>query len=152
MKKLYQLHIVALIILGLLGIYFVNGYYNAMADWFKAIGEVDLESTNYKSYGRNYGICSLFFFALSFVVGVKTWSRLRKTGGLLVVGSIFFFLWSLGMIESPGAIGVHEVYPAWVAYIIVAIGLSWIGIKQYDTVQVKSYGQEDVLDDLDGLL
>ena len=138
MKRLYAIHIIAMLVLFVVVLYFLRQY-------------VNVRMTGSADYGKpslGLGICSLFFFAFSIFVGLKTVLRLRKTGGLLLAGAGGFFFWSGVMISSPKHISVAEVYWAWYAYIIVAIGLSVIGARKFDKAPLPIASYEDqILDD-----
>lgn len=147
MKKLYVAHILALFMLFFLGTYFLNAYYNMqLVDVTQRIGLV--ERVDYGQPGKYYGICSLFFFAFSIIVGLQTMPRLRKTGAVLILGGFAFIGWSCLVIASPGHININEFFPAWVAYIVIAIGLSIYGILVIDKVELINTNFDDqLLDD-----
>ena len=74
---------------------------------------------------------------------------MRKTGGILFFGAIGYAAWSLLIISSPESIGIHETFPAWIAYIVVAIVLSVIGIFRIDAAPLPVVHYDDQILDKD---
>lgn len=148
MKKLYLLHIVAMIALFFLGTHFWAEYVKIMSQLTTENITSDLNlNLDYGIPSRNYALCSLFFFAISILVALRTIPRMRKTGGLLFFGAIGYVAWSLLIISTPKNIGIHEIFSAWVAYIVVAIILSIIGIFRIDTAPMPVvHDDEQILD------
>lgn len=153
MKKLYFLHILSLILLLLMGYYFITELRNILEPPIVAEGQItDWEIIRHrirsKLITRAYAVCSLFVFAFSVFVGWKTLTRLKELGLGLMVGGAGFFIWAIFMTKSPSQISIHEVFPAWVIYIILTICLSIYGRLNYEkAIDLRIYHEDEILDD-----
>lgn len=150
MKKLYLLHILAMIALFFLGTHFLAEYMGVMGKM--ATEDITGSLGSELDYGipsQNYAICSLFFFAISILVALRTIPRMRKTGGILLFGAIAYIAWSFLIISTPRSINISETFPAWIAYIVVAIVLSIIGILRIDAAPLPVVHYEDQILDKD---
>lgn len=66
----------------------------------------------------------LFFSALIYVASIFRRHIGKSSGIFMIVSAVGLIAWSLLVYVSPGAIGVDEVYLAWLAYAVVGILVS----------------------------
>lgn len=145
MKRWYQLHIMSLVLMLLLGSYFtyelslsdrmgaIHKYYNVFERIF--LLEEIIES---------HAICSLF----SIAVGWKTVFKLQKTGLVLLFVSVTFLIKAIFMINAPAMISLKQALGVCLVYSISAISCSIYVLLKYETepILVINY-KDEILDE-----
>lgn len=152
MKGLYLFHVFSLVVFLFLGSYFMYELAGILEE-SKNGKLVDIWGMRYwfraKFATRVMCIFSLFLFAFSVFVGLKTSVVFQKTRLMLILGGIGFFIWSIKMMTYPSENSIEDVFFAWLAYISVAIGLSIYWFWNYEKVsKLRIDYKDDILDDV----
>lgn len=154
MKKVYPFHMLSVLILLLMGGYFV---YDLMYTVESSLGRETGGNWDRKTYyiksislSRTYGVFSLLFFFFSIFIGWKTSTVFPKTRLLHIWGGLGFFIWSILMINSSRQMNFRfeEAFLAWVIYGIIIIITNVYILLNYDKIpKMKINYDDDILDD-----
>jgi len=145
MRFLHGLHLFAMFILFMIGLWLMRVYRNSLS----IIEVVGLEDSGYQNASLYYGLISACFFVFTIVLGWKTRRKLPMVGSLLLIGGAAFFFWSLLMASSPRKISIAEVFIAWCAWLLTAVVLNgWAFLYIDSAEELHPDYDDDILDDL----
>jgi hypothetical protein len=140
LKNLNLFHFLTMLFLLGIGVYYLIDYHPSRVQLWEGVEM----SSFYIIPSYEYGIISCMFFSITISLGIFTLKKMPKTGSLLILGGVLFTIWSGMMVDSPSHISIHEVFPAWVLWIIITIILNGIVYLRVNSLPEVFF--DDILD------